>query len=348
MAFIVIVGLVLGVATFYAYQVGAALRAVATEDFDPTRARANLPESDDRNIVFVEPTPYADEEIDLLALQTELFDITRPFDPHEFSPYSFGAPIADEAHTSYLLVGTDASGYLADTVVLALQASSGGKPIVVSLPRDLYVWNVCKNTFTRLNAGMGGCSGVASGLEMMAIIVEDYTGIPIDHVVRINFAGFKKTVDAMGGITICVDYPTRDAKSGLMIDKPGCNKADGTTTLAWVRSRQTEQLKEGAWVKIGSSDFARQGRQQDVLFQLAAKAAGFSSPTTLVTKLSAVTGLVKLDSSWSFVSAITTAYRYRGISPSSVTRFTIGVRSYRTPGGASVLLPTAYFSGYLP
>lgn len=351
MAVIVVVGLFVGVTTFYGYQVNAALGAVATESFDPAAARAAIPNLSDRHIVFVEPTPYPDEEIDVLTLQRKLasaFDISKPFDPNEFSPYSFGEPIADELYDSYLLVGTDASQYLADAVVLALQPTDGSRPIMVSLPRDLYVWNVCKNTFTRLNAGLGGCSGVASGLEMLAILVEDYTGISIDHVARINFSGFKKVVDAMGGITICVDYPTRDLKSGLLIEEAGCNTADGVTALAWVRSRKTEQLKDGQWVSIGSSDFSRQARQQDVLFQLAAKAAGFSSPTTLVTTLSAVTSSVKLDSSWSFVSAVTTAYRYRGLSQSSVTRFTIGVRNYRTPGGASVLLPTSYFASYLP
>lgn len=350
-AVIAVAGLLLGVTGFYAYQVNAALGAVATEDFDPAGARAGMPESSDRHIVFVEPTPYPDEEIDPLALQLELasaFDVGKPFDPYEFSPFSFGGPIADEVYESYLLVGTDASQYLADAVVLALQPADGGRPIMVSLPRDLYVWNICKDTFTRLNAGLGGCSGVASGLEMLAILVEDYTGIPIDHVARINFSGFKRVVDAMGGVTICVDYPTRDVKSGLLIEETGCSKADGATTLAWVRSRKTEQFKGGVWMSIGASDFTRQSRQQDVLFQLAAKAAGFSSPTTLVNTLSAVTSSLKLDSSWTFVSAVTTAYRYRGLSQSSVTRFTIGVRNYRTPGGASVLLPTNYFAAYLP
>lgn len=349
-AFIVVVGLLLGLTAFYAFQIGSAIRAVATEDFDPDSARDAIPDRSG-DVVFVEPTPYPEEEIDLLALQLELasvFDITKPFDPHEFSPYSFGAPIPDDAHTSYLLVGTDESEYLADAVILALQPSDGGKPVMVSLPRDLYAWNECKNTFTRLNAGLGGCSGVASGLEMLAIMVEDYTGIPIDHVARINFAGFTNVVDALGGVTICVDYPTRDAKSHLLIEEPGCQTADGTVTLAWVRSRHTEQLKGEDWVSIGGSDFARQTRQQDVLFQLAGKAAGFSSPASLVNTLSAVVSTVRVDSSWSFGSAVSTAYKYRGISKSSVTRFTIGVRNYVTPGGAQVLLPTKPFASYLP
>ncbi len=349
----VIAGVLLGVAAFYAYQVNVALAAVASEEFNPDAAREEIPvdPAADSEVVFVEPTPYQEEEIDLVALQEELaavFDITKPFDPMEFSPYSFGEPIPDGAHESYLLVGTDASGYLADAIVLALQPAGGGKPIMVSLPRDLYVWNVCKKTFTRLNAGLGGCSGFASGPEMMAILVEDYTGIPIDHFARIDFSGFAAVVDAFGGITICVDYPTRDLKSKLLIEETGCNTAGGETALAWVRSRHGEELRGEEWVSVGGSDFARQGRQQDVLFQLAGKASGFSSPTTLVNKLAAVTASVRLDSSWSFASAVSTGWKYRGISKSSVTRFSIGVRDYRTPGGAQVLLPTRPFADYLP
>jgi LCP family protein required for cell wall assembly len=352
-AFAVIAGVLLGVACFYAYQVSVAVAAIATEDFDPEGARDDIgnEDSDERHIVFVEPTDIQDEPLDLVSLQEELaavYDITRPFDPREFSPYSFGDPIRDELYEAYLLLGTDASGALADAIILALKPTGGGRPIMVSLPRDLYVWNVCKETFTRLNAGLGGCSGFASGPEMMAILVEDYTGIPIDHLARINFSGFASVVNSLGGVTICVDYPTRDSKSHLLIEKPGCQKADGATTLGWVRSRHGQELRNGSWVAAGGSDFERQGRQQDVLFQLAGKASGFSSPASLVNTLSAVTGSVRLDSSWSFSSAVSTAWKYRGISKDSVTRFSIGVRNYRTPGGAQVLLPTKPFASYLP
>lgn len=144
-----------------------------------------------------------------------------------------------------------------------------------------------------------------------------------------------------------MDNPTRDKKSHLLIETTGCNKADGSTTLAWVRSRHAEELRGEEWAPIGGSDFGRQGRQQDILFQLAGRAGGFSSPASLVNKLSAVTASVRLDSSWSFASAVAAGYKYRGISKNSVTRFSIGVKNYRTPRGAQVLLPKP-FASYLP
>ncbi len=354
--FAVIVGVILGVGSFYAYQAQATFDAMAVEQFDPEGARLAIEATQTPvdQATFVEPSEFEPRgQSDLVDISAEMADIRElmgnasTFDPRAFSPNSFGEPIPDSEFVSYLLVGNDASGFLADVIILALQPSHGGKPIMVSLPRDLYVWNVCKGTFTRLNAGLGGCSGTASGMEMMALLVEDYTGIRIDHMARINFAGFAAMVDAMGGTTICVDYPSRDAKSGLDIPDAGCQTANGATTLAWVRSRHTEQLIEGEWVQVVGSDYVRQAREQDVLFQLAARASGFSSPAGLVAKLNTVAASLRLDSSWSFAEAVSTAWRYRGITKTSVSRFSIKTKDYRTPGGSQVLLPRQSFKTQL-
>ncbi|MGH8915362.1 MAG: LCP family protein, partial [Acidimicrobiia bacterium] len=201
----VLAGALLGVAAFYVVQVQAALDSVANEEFDPEAARASIDdtEADLSNWVFVEPADLAGEEVGS-GSQSELaraFDLTEGLDPHDFNPFVFGAPLDDELFTSYLLVGIDASGFLADVIILGLEPADGSNPILVSLPRDLYVWNVCDSSFTRLNAGLGGCADFASGTEMLAILVEDYTGIRIDHSARVDFSGFARIVDAMGGTT---------------------------------------------------------------------------------------------------------------------------------------------------
>lgn len=349
-----VVGVLLGLASFYAYQVTTALQAVATEDFDPVGAREAIeaapevvPVSPPSTVFdfFDEPIYDIDAELALIAEQIE--GVAGSGGESSFNLAAFGEPIDDSIFDSYLLVGTDASGYLADTIILALQPTSGGAPLMVSLPRDLFVWNACKETFTRLNTGLGGCSGVASGAELLAIMVQDYTGVDVDHLARVNFAGFARVVDVMGGITVCVDRPRRDLKSHLQIDTTGCQRVNGETALAWVRSRHPEELVGETWKPIGGSDFGRQRRQQDVLFQLAAKASGFSSPTSLTNKLSAVASSVRLDSSWSFGQAVGAAWRYRGISKDDVSRFSIEVSNYRTSYGAAVLLPSTPFRDQL-
>ncbi len=347
----VVLGVVLGVVGFYAYQFNVALGSVAVEDFNPEGAReaiAALPDSSESSPpvtafdYFNEPVYDVTEELELIRAQLESVPEAEPF-----NLAAFGEPIDDSTFESYLLVGTDASGFLADTIILALEPSGSGAPIMVSLPRDLFVWNACKQTFTRLNSGLGGCAGVASGSELLAIMVEDYTGIPVDHLARINFDGFSRLVNAMGGITVCVDQPTRDLKSHLLIEEPGCHNADGETALAWVRSRQPEVLQGEEWVRAGGGDFSRQRLQQDALFQLAGKASNFSSPASLTDRLSAVASYVRLDSSWSFGQAVATGWKYRGVSKSNVARFSINVSNYRTSYGAAVLLPTRPFAEQL-
>lgn len=342
-----IVGTLLGLGAFYAYQVNTALGAVAVEEFNPEAAReaiaassANGQGSPPTTSFDYDDEPVSDLDAELAAINAQLAAIP---DAPSFNEAAFGEPIDDDVFESYLLVGTDASGYLADTIILGLQPTAGGAPIMVSLPRDLYVWNACKENFTRINTGLGGCSGVASGSELLAIMVEDYTGIPIDHLARINFDGFARVVDVMGGITVCVDNPRRDIKSHLLLETAGCQRVGGEIALAWVRSRHPEDLVGGEWKAVGGSDFGRQTRQQDALFQLAGRAAGFSSPASLTNKLSAVASSVRLDSSWSFGDAVSAAWRYRGISKSDVKRFSVEVANYRTSNGAAVLLPIRPF-----
>lgn len=352
-ATVLVVGTLLGLASFYTYQVSAAFGAVAVEDFDPGEARSAIEagpaDSDSHEEPFGEDLDLHEQP--LYDLDEEMERITEHISEHgegvDFNTAAFADPIDDGVFESYLLIGTDASGFLADTVILALQPTDGATPIMVSLPRDLFLWNLCKQTFTRLNAGLGGCSGVASGMELMAMMVEDYTGIPIDHLARVDFDGFARVVDVMGGITVCVDHPTRDAKSHLDLERAGCRSVGGETALAWVRSRQPEQLIDGEWHAVGGSDFTRQRHQQDALFQLVARAANFSSPASLTDRLSAVASSVRLDESWSFGDAVAAAWRYRGISRDSVARFSISVRNYRTSSGAAVLLPSRPFLEHL-
>jgi LCP family protein required for cell wall assembly len=344
---VLLVGTLLGLGAFYAYQVGIALGTVAVEEFDPDEARSAIEDTPNAVLGSTPSTvfDFYDEPVYDIAAELERIAarLAEVPDAPPFNTAALGEPIDDGVFESYLLVGTDASGYLADTIILALQPTAGGAAIMVSLPRDLYVWNLCKKSFTRLNTGLGGCSGVASGSELLAIMVEDYTGIAVDHLARINFGGFARVVDVMGGITVCVDNPTRDAKSHLLIETPGCQTVDGETALAWVRSRHAEELVGEEWRAVGGSDFGRQRRQQDVLFQLAGNAAGFSSPASLADKLSAVAASVRVDSSWSFGQAVGAAWKYRGISKDQVRRFSISVSNYRTSYGAQVLLPATTF-----
>ncbi|MBK5266786.1 MAG: LCP family protein [Acidimicrobiia bacterium] len=262
------------------------------------------------------------------------------------NPFATNPPLPDDMFNSYLIIGADASGYLADVIILMLQPTDGGAPIMMSLPRDLYIPNACTGEFSRVNANLGGCKGVANGPTLLALTVADFTGITIDHFALVNFEGFAKVIDVLGGVELCFDHPTRDAKSKLEVEA-GCIRANGATTLAWVRSRSTEQLVDDQWVAIGASDFTRQRKEQDVLFLIAHKLTSFSSLSSFQSVANSLSNSVRLDSGLSFANALALAWQYRGLGKSQVNRISLDYDNYRTPQGALVLAPIESFNAVL-
>jgi LCP family protein required for cell wall assembly len=350
---IVVAGIILGVVAFLASRFWFTFEAVATEDFNPQAAALALENRTSEEVAALTESQRrlldaaAQQELATLELEEEMAQRLAEMRTTEYrNPAAVSPPLPGDMFEAYLGVGSDASGVLADAIVLALAPTDGSAPILVSIPRDLYVRNPCHEGWSRINAGLGGCEGFASGTELIALMVQGYTGIEVDHVARVTFDGFASVVNSLGGVTVCTDNPARDPRSGL--DLPGgCVTADGYMTLAWVRSRHTEQLIDGAWQVVAGSDFNRQSRQQDVLFQLAGKLASFGSLGSLDSTLSAVAGAVRVDSGWSFGDVVATAWRYRGVTRDSVNRISVSVRDYVTSGGAYVLSPTRSFNELL-
>jgi anionic cell wall polymer biosynthesis LytR-Cps2A-Psr (LCP) family protein len=93
--------------------------------------------------------------------------------------------------------------------------------------------------------------------------VQTELGIPIHHYVEIDFTGFERLVEALGGVEVCFQYPTRDLNTGLDITKPGCFVLDGKKALAYARSRHYEEFKDGQWHTDPTSDLGRSKRQRD-------------------------------------------------------------------------------------
>ncbi len=359
----VIVGLILGVGAFVGVQAVSAFNAVATEEFDPVTASQALGgrSEDEIDDDIAAQLKASEEQLRQEAAEREARALTeaeiqqrleelaaeweaarnRPF----VVPNTVSPPLPDDMFTSILLIGSDASGFLADTMIFVLLPSDGASPIMVSLPRDLYLSNQCTGGYRRINSSLGGCRGVASGPELLSLTVKDFTGIEVDHFARVNFSGFASVVDQLGGTQVCVgDRPVRDVKSGLDL-APGCHWADGATTLAWVRSRNPEfQNDDGTWVQPGGSDFDRQAKQQEILFQLADTLTSVSSVGSLTSTLSNLANVVRTDSGWTIGEIAQLGWRHRSVGPSSVTRIRIPIQNYTTSAGAQVLIPAAPFN----
>ena len=249
--------------------------------------------------------------------------------------------LPDRMFDTVLLMGADATGYLADSIILALFPEGGAPPAMVSIPRDLYLYNFCSEDYRRVNANLGGCTGYANGPELLALTIEDFTGVAVDHFARIDFEGFVELVNGLGGVDICFEYPTRDEKAMLDIAEPGCY-SDGATALAYARSRNAEQLVDGEWQRAWGSDFARQRHQRELLLKLAGGLRD-SSRVDLLLALQDLSHTLRLDQGWSVSEAVDWALRYRQMAPSQVAQLNVPVEDYRTPAGAQVLVPTQAF-----
>ena len=213
-----------------------------------------------------------------------------PYNPE----FSSSPAVPDEA---FLIIGSDAradrAGTRADVIILALLPADGSSPILVSLPRDLWLDISCWEKPNRINAALNGCGEAASGPELLALTVADFTGIQPDHFALFDFEDFQRVIDAFGGIEICVDYPVREKRLKL---PAGCSTADGATSLLWVRSRKTEEFVDGEWRRMsGVNDITRNERQQDVLLQILASVRSLDTFTSLIDIVDSIADAVTID-----------------------------------------------------
>ena len=292
--------------------------------------------------------PLGDEPSLSTTVAPEPPDITGeqlPYDPG----FSTSSEVPNEAFEAFLIIGSDAKpnlgGQRADVLILALIPADRSPPILVSLPRDLWLRIPCWNRLNRINATLNGCGDLANGPELLALTVAQFTGIQADHFALFEYGDFERVIDAFGGIKVCVENPVRDKDLEI---PAGCTIVDGATALLWVRSRKTEEYVNGRWRTVpGVNDLTRNERQQDVLLQLLGKVNTFDALSSLVQIVESIADAVTIDDRMTIGGAIGLAWGLRGLDPTEVRRVTIPVRFHVTSGGASVLLPTSSFADVL-
>ncbi len=148
-----------------------------------------------------------------------------------------------------LLVGTDArtqdEGSRSDTLILANLDVSNKKINLLSIPRDTGV-DIPGHWFDKINAAFNKDYFEDGGILLTIKTVENLLGIPegsIQFYAIVNFEGFAKVIDAIGGVTIDVKERmyyrswTGDVKIDL---KPGVQHLDGEKALEYARFRYDE------------------------------------------------------------------------------------------------------------
>ena len=208
----------------------------------------------------------------------------------------------ERTRMNILLLGVGGEGHegsqLTDTIILASIDLKEKKVGMLSIPRDL-AYPLGGGRFEKINAVNAYFEqdhpgeGAARTAEAFSTLLEQ----PIDHVVKIDFAGFGNFIDALGGITVNVEhtftdyqYPTLDKKWMTVSFKKGEQEMDGKTALAYARSRHGNN-GEG-------SDFARSRRQQIVIMAVRNKLLSLGTLTdhrALANLYTAITNHIQTD-----------------------------------------------------
>ena len=232
-----------------------------------------------------------------------------------------------------LHVGND-PGQRSDTMILLHIPRGGGKAVLVSLPRDSYVTIPAHKDATgrpvpashnKLNAAYS-----IGGPQLTVATIEQNTHVRIDHYVEINFLGFVKMVNALGGVTVCtpkaINDPIRyDPASGGHVGSglhlpAGRSHVNGATALAYVRAREFDP----------SADIGRIQRQQkfmSALLQKAESTGTLLNPFKLVSFLNAVTGSLKTDPGFGASQIERLAKKLHNMSPTHVELLTVPLSS---------------------
>ena len=234
--------------------------------------------------------------------------------------------------TTFLVMGTDDSTKRADVILLVLLPPNNGDAIMVSIPRDLYVRNPCSGIKTKINENVAGCEAAGvSGPEQLAVAIEDFSGIQIDHFAMFTFPGFRQIIDRVGGVEICVGpYAIRDLNEDFddFQMRAGCSNATGEQALSWVRSRKTEQLTDAGWVTMpGVSDLTRNTRQQDMLLAALDELKGVRSLPELQGLVEDVSNTFTIDDGLGLGDAIALLWDAKAISSDDIYRVSLDVRS---------------------
>ena len=135
---------------------------------------------------------------------------------------------------------------------------------MVSIPRDSYV-EIPDYGSNKINTAFA-----VGGAPLLAQTVEQATGVRLDHYAEVEFDGFARLVDAVGGVTMCPAEPISDPLAGIELPA-GCQKLNGRNALGFVRTRATPR-----------ADLDRMVNQRQFMSALMHRAA---SPAVLVNPL---------------------------------------------------------------
>lgn len=203
---------------------------------------------------------------------------------------SFRGPFGGQRQVNVLLLGVDnvkRTGGLSDTIILVSLDFRNNRIAAISIPRDFRV-ETPGHGHNKINAAysLGGLDLSIETVERFLQTTGRGPSRRIDHYMACSFQGFKRIVDAMGGVDMDVEKRMRyrDRSQGLYINlHPGRQRLNGEQALGYVRFRHTD------------SDLHRIARQQKFLREAARQALQPARIARLPVVLTAVVRNVDTD-----------------------------------------------------
>jgi LCP family protein required for cell wall assembly len=257
---------------------------------------------------------------------------------------------------NYLLVGSDtreglskaelkalrvgsvatAAGKRSDTMLLVHISKARDKAVLISIPRDTFALipehktkagKVIPAQYSKINASFNW-----GDAPLLIQTIEEMTNLKIDHYVEINFAGFARIVDSIGGVEVCTKKNINDPKSHLILEA-GVHTLNGIEALKYVRTREFD----------GMGDLGRMQRQQafmSAVLRKATSAGVLLNPVTMGSFINSALSAVTTDSGLTNSDLISLAKQMKSLSTSSVRTLTVPLSNlnYDSNGVTSAVL----------
>ena len=237
-----------------------------------------------------------------------------------------------------LMLGSDSrdpantTGSRSDTIILAHLPNDRSSAQLVSIPRDtwLHIPKAKNSPYGDTNAKINAAYAWG-GVPLVVQTVEGFTGVRIDHVVVVDFAGFEEIIDALGGVDIYVDHAFTSThslnKNGRRTFAAGLQHMDGAAALDYSRERYS----------FADGDFARIRHQQQMITAVLDKAATagvLSNPLRLNSLLKATANAVQVDQT---LSLFDLALQLRNVRSGNLKFFTSPSKGTGVVGDQSVV-----------
>ena len=234
---------------------------------------------------------------------------------------------------NFLLLGSDrrspedaasegVSGQRSDVMMLVHVSDDDESVYITSFPRDLYV-DIPGHGKDRINAALA-----FGGVGLAVTTVENYVGVPIDHVALIDFDGIEGLVDTLGGVDVQV--PLSFSAGGHQFTE-GVQTMNGEQALTFVRQRK--QFADG--------DFQRNRNQQAVLKGIADKLISsetLSDPRKLADTIDSISPFLTTDDGLSASAMIELGLSMRSVRGGDLYFLSVPhAGPTTTSGGASVV-----------